>query len=116
MTLEARNPRWNSIGTIDLEFNHPDLGWMPFTTHPTNGQFGPTLHQLALDGAFGEVEPYEPPEPTPEEKIAAARRQLAEDYRAAPPEDLLERLTALEIIAGVRDPEIPEDEEEEEEA
>lgn len=110
--LEAKNPRWNSIGTIDVEFNHPEFGWMPFTTHPTEGQFGPALHQLALDGEFGEIEPYTPLAPTPEEKIEQARRQLAESYRMSPPATPEERIEALEIIIGLREPIIAEGEEE----
>lgn len=110
-TLQARNPRWNHAGTIDLEVDFPGEGWLPFTAHPTEGTHGPDLYARALAGEFGEVAPYEPIPMTMEEKIAAARAALADAYRKDPPEDLFERITALEIITGLRDPVIDEEEE-----
>ena len=29
--IEYRNPTYNENGTIDVEINHPDFGWIPFT-------------------------------------------------------------------------------------
>ena len=28
---EARNPAYNAKGDIDLEINHPEHGWIPYT-------------------------------------------------------------------------------------
>lgn len=32
--MEYRNPRYNRWGSIDVEINHPDSGWIPFTASP----------------------------------------------------------------------------------
>lgn len=31
MTYEIRIPKWSGETSIDLEWNHPDFGWIPFT-------------------------------------------------------------------------------------
>lgn len=111
--IAAREPRWNQHGTIDLDVDLPGVGWCPFTAHPDEGSLGPALYARAVAGEFGKIAPYEPPPMTREEKIDAARQAIADAYRIDPPEDLFERLTALEIIARVRDPIIDDEEEEE---
>ena len=63
---QAKNPRYNSSGTIDLEYNHPVYGWIPFTASPTDSEeLGRNLHASALAGDFGEIAPYVEPEPLP---------------------------------------------------
>lgn len=32
--MEYRNARWNGLGGIDCEINHPRFGWLPFTASP----------------------------------------------------------------------------------
>lgn len=32
--MEYRNPQYNASGTIDMEINHPQFGWIPFTASP----------------------------------------------------------------------------------
>jgi hypothetical protein len=63
---QAQNPQYNSSGTIDLEYNHPVYGWIPFTSSPEDSeQLGRDLHAAALAGEFGEIQPYVEPEPLP---------------------------------------------------
>ena len=31
---EIRNPAYNARGDIDLEINHPEFGWIPYSLHP----------------------------------------------------------------------------------
>jgi hypothetical protein len=63
---KAQNPTYNSSGTIDLEYNHPVYGWIPFTASPTDSEeLGRNLHAAALAGEFGEIAPYVEPEPLP---------------------------------------------------
>jgi hypothetical protein len=32
--VEYRTPAFNASGSIDVEINHPDFGWIPFTASP----------------------------------------------------------------------------------
>lgn len=32
--MEFRNATYNRFGTVDVEINHPNFGWMPFTASP----------------------------------------------------------------------------------
>jgi len=34
--MEFRDPRYNNVGTIDVEINHPLYGWVPFTASPND--------------------------------------------------------------------------------
>ena len=57
-----KNPTHNASGTIDLEIEHPSLGWIPFTASPDDvEEHGRTLYALVKD----EAAPYVEPEPTP---------------------------------------------------
>lgn len=51
-TYEIRNPKFSSAdanGPIDVEWNHPTLGWIPFTALSTDAeQHGRDIYQLAL--------------------------------------------------------------------
>ena len=61
-----RNPARNAVGTIDCELDHPVHGWTPFTASPDDpDEGGRVIHQLLLDGQFGEIAPYVEPEPVP---------------------------------------------------
>jgi hypothetical protein len=67
---EIRNPNRNANGTINVEFNHPKLGWIPFTANPDDVELlgrdiyaaadatavaytGPTLAEVALTNERG---------------------------------------------------------------
>lgn len=107
--MQVRNIRRSSIeGAIDCEIDHPTLGWIPFTATADDPEpLGRDLHAAITRGEAGEIAPAPPPpEPTEADLIAAARRQVAEDYRASPPSTDAERIEALEIIIGLKDPDI----------
>lgn len=80
MAMEFRNPRYaNAEGSaIDMEINHPDYGWIPFTaSRDDQEEHGRELFDLAVAG--GAVEAYVPP--TPEEQRAAMPSLSAAKYR-----------------------------------
>lgn len=57
--MNAKNPKFNSIGTIDLELYHTLYGWIPFTASPNDiEEHGRNLYSLAISGNFGEIGPY----------------------------------------------------------
>lgn len=61
-----RNPRYNELGTIDCELDHPVHGWIPFTASPDDSdEGGREIYRLLIDGQFGEIAPYVEPEPVP---------------------------------------------------
>ena len=69
--MEFRNAQYNQFGTIDCEINHPGYGWIPFTADPNDVEpLGAVVFEAAKDGAAPYVAP---PEPTPEETLAAER-------------------------------------------
>lgn len=72
--MEFRNPTYNARGTIDVEINHPTLGWVPFTADPNDTEeLGRAIFEEA---SAGPVAPYQPkPEPVPE---VISRRQFYE--------------------------------------
>lgn len=74
--MEARNPQYNSNGSIDLEIDHPSYGWIPFTAAPDDVEsLGPTLYAQAIAGKFGEISPYVAPEPVVVVPASCTRRQ-----------------------------------------
>lgn len=63
--MEAKNPKYaNAEKTcIDLDINHPTLGWIPFTSSPNDSEpHGRELFERATLGEFGEVGTYVPME------------------------------------------------------
>ena len=36
--MKYRNPTFNENGTIDVEIEHPDFGWIPFTASPDDSE------------------------------------------------------------------------------
>ena len=57
------NPRYNSVGTIDLTMNHPIHGLIPFTASPDDvEEYGRLIYEKAVAGEYGEVQPYVAPE------------------------------------------------------
>lgn len=80
MTYNFRNAAYNKFGTIDLELEHEQYGWIPFTASPDDvEESGREVYALAL---AGEVAPYVPP--------------TAEDLRASLPP-----LTARQLRLGL---------------
>ena len=72
--IEFRNPAYNAAGTIDVEFNHPQLGWIPFTASPDdNTEYGPAIYAEAIQG---EVAEYVPPEPVIPDRVTARQFKL----------------------------------------
>lgn len=66
MAINARTPKYNWYGTIDLEIEDTNLGWIPFTATPDDTeQTGRDLYARALAGEFGVIGEYVPPEPPP---------------------------------------------------
>jgi len=76
--MKFRNPRFNALGGIDGEIDHPHLGWVPFTAAPDDPEpMGRELFAAAVAGEFGPVASYVPPPPAPEPvPPAITRRQL----------------------------------------
>ena len=57
--LAGRNPKYNENGTIDLEINHPTLGWIPFTADKNDSEaHGRAIFQSCVNGEYGEVAEY----------------------------------------------------------
>ncbi|WP_420959371.1 hypothetical protein [Brucella sp. IR073] len=71
MEIEYRNARFVGDGVIDVEVNHPALGWVPFTALVSDIEpFGAELYYFLLGRS--DVAPYvPPPPPTPDELRAA---------------------------------------------
>ena len=78
--MNARNPQYNAVGTIDLEIDHPSYGWIPFTASPDDAN-GADIYAQALAGEYGEIAPYVAPEPVPPtaEQIEAMRKTAYQD-------------------------------------
>lgn len=57
VAYEARNPRYSArANQIDLEYNHPDYGWIPFTACAADvDEHGQILYTAALAGQYGPV-------------------------------------------------------------
>lgn len=67
---EIRNARATSAAAIDVEWNHPVFGWIPFTASPGDDMdHGRAIYEQALQG---HVAPYVVTGPTPEQREAAA--------------------------------------------
>ncbi len=69
MTYNIKNARYNRLGSIDLDYEHPLYGWIPFTANPADIEpLGGELYALARD--MGGVAPYSEPVLTDEERRA----------------------------------------------
>lgn len=76
--MNARNPKRNAAGTIDLEIEHPAYEWIPFTASPDDDA-GADLYESAMAGDYGPIAEYVPPAPTDpvpltQEQIDAMRK------------------------------------------
>jgi hypothetical protein len=56
---EIKNAIYNHKGTINLDYNHPVYGWIPFTAEPDDVEpLGGELHALALAGTVAPFVPF----------------------------------------------------------
>lgn len=56
--VEGRHARWIDADTIDLELEHPALGWIPYTARRADPEpFGREVFEAAAAGEFGPVAP-----------------------------------------------------------
>jgi hypothetical protein len=92
--MEIRNAKYNELGSIDCEIQHPDYGWIPFTASEDDAEtHGKAIFETLKDSAA----PYVPPPPPTEEELQsiADRERIAElkklladsDYKAMPDYD-----------------------------
>jgi len=55
----TRNIIYNAHGTVDMEIDHPQYGWIPFTADPNDTeQLGRDLYAAAIAGTLGAIAPY----------------------------------------------------------
>lgn len=60
--MNVRNPKYNAVGTIDCEIEHPVYGWIPFTASPDDTEEqGKEIYEKALLETYGAVAEYTPP-------------------------------------------------------
>lgn len=58
MAHNIRNPKFNRVGTIDVEYEHPIYGWIPFSADPSDvEEHSKQIYDLALEM---NPEPYVP--------------------------------------------------------
>jgi len=60
MTLPAtKNLIYNAHGTVDMEIDHAQYGWIPFTANSNDTeQLGRDLYAAAIAGTLGAIAPY----------------------------------------------------------
>lgn len=76
--MRVKNPRYNASGTVDLEIEHPTLGWIPFTAAPDDPkQHGRDLHAEAIAEKFGPIAEYVAPQPTAPSVVTMRQARLA---------------------------------------
>lgn len=73
MTL-AHSPKYNAKGTIELVWNHPEFGEIPFCASPDDSEaHGRDIYAAAVHGDFGPVAPYVAPVKTQAQLLAEAK-------------------------------------------
>ena len=73
--MNIRNLKYNSLGAVDCEIEHPVYGWIPFTASPDDcEEYGRKIYQEAVEGKLGEIAPYIPPPPPTDEQLATEAR------------------------------------------
>jgi len=56
--MQVKNLKYK-YDAIDMEIDHPDYGWIPFTASPDDVEpLGVELYNKAINGDLGEIEPY----------------------------------------------------------
>ena len=83
--MQVKNPQWaNAEHTlIDLEVEHSQYGWIPFTANPNDPEeYGRQLYAEAAAGQFGPIAEYVPPPPPSADanKAEAERRLQSTDW------------------------------------
>ena len=97
--MDIRNAQFNSAGTIDCEIDHPRHGWIPFTADPNDAEpLGAQVFDAVKDTAAAYIPP---PEPTPEEILAAERAEMS--CRAASMRRVLHRMDLLAQVQAIAD-------------
>lgn len=100
--LEVKNPRWSNAEhtMVDVEATFDTIGPVPFTAHPTNGEFGPTIFAAAIDGEYGDIAEYVALEiePVPD---SISRRQFFQQLAVQ------EIITKAEALAAMQTGVIP---------
>lgn len=86
--MEFRNEKLNHFGGVDMEINHPERGWIPFSASPDDVEpLGAEMYALALPTAA----PADPLPPAPIPQVISDRQffqQLAIDGRITQEEAL----------------------------
>lgn len=70
--MQWRNPTFTADGRIDVEIDHPQFGWVPFTASPNDPE--PLGRAIFAAAAAGTVAPYVPPTPPTAAEVLAAER------------------------------------------
>jgi hypothetical protein len=56
VSARTRNAEWNGFGGIDVELEHPEYGWIPFTANPHDElEHGRELFRQLSEGLRGPV-------------------------------------------------------------
>jgi len=113
MTLPTtKNLIYNAHGTVDMEIDHPQYGWIPFTADPNDSeQLGRDLYAVAIAGTLGVVAAYVAPIPTAAEQKAALQSQIDAQERAQfmprlTREVFLTQMVAEAAASGLTEPQL----------
>ena len=100
--LSVTKPRWANIDhtQVDVDAEFKGLGVVPFTAHPTEGEFGPIIFAAALLGDYGDIAEYVSVEvePIPD---SISRRQFFQQLA------VMEIITNAEAVAAMQSGTIP---------
>jgi hypothetical protein len=55
--MNYRNPKYNAVGTIDCEVEHPVHGWVPFTANPDDSAGSTVYAEIMSAGGIGSYTP-----------------------------------------------------------
>lgn len=78
--MQARNPRYNNDGSIEMEVFHSTLGWLPYTARTGTFDASATaMHEAAENGDFGEIAPALPIPEMPLEKYQARQTRVVNE-------------------------------------
>ena len=107
MAANIRSVRFNHAGTIDVEIEHPDNGWLPATLSPDDAAVAALYEAALLMEPAAYIAPPPPPASPADVRREAARRleQLASDY--APAERETWPVQVAEARALAADPQAP---------
>lgn len=98
--MDYRNTAYNQFGTVDVEINHPDFGWIPFTASPDDPE--PFGRDLFAEIDHATVAPYvAPPAPPASVPEVISDRQF---FQALAVQGVI---TEAEALAAVKTGDIP---------